>query len=86
MTGLLLTEPEVAKRVRVSLACLRRWRLERRGPRFIKVGVLVRYPADDLDQWIDSLPSGGSKTFHWAEPVQLKRDKSLGRVIGSSSI
>ena len=43
MTVALLTEPHVADRLRVSLACLLRWRLERRGPRFIKVGSLVRY-------------------------------------------
>ena len=56
----LLTEPEVADRLRVSLACLRRWRLERRGPRFLKVGSLVRYPADELNRWIESLPAGGT--------------------------
>jgi excisionase family DNA binding protein len=55
----LLTEAEVAERLRVSLACLRRWRLEKRGPRFIKVGVLVRYSAEGLDEWFDSLPTGG---------------------------
>jgi len=60
MTGMLLTEPEVAERLRVSLACLRRWRLERRGPRFLKVGSLVRYPAEELDRWIESLPVGGT--------------------------
>jgi excisionase family DNA binding protein len=60
MTGILLTEPEVADRLRVSLACLRRWRLERRGPRFLKVGSRVRYPTEELDRWIDSLPVGGT--------------------------
>jgi predicted DNA-binding transcriptional regulator AlpA len=60
--GTLLTEAEVAEKLRVSLACLRRWRLEKRGPRFIKVGVLVRYPAEGLDQWFDSLPIGGSSS------------------------
>lgn len=56
----LLTEPEVAHRLRVSLACLRRWRLERRGPCFLKVGSLVRYPAEELSRWIASLPAGGT--------------------------
>ena len=60
MTGMLLTESEVAGRLRVSLACLRRWRLERRGPRFLKVGSLVRYPAEELEYWIGSLPAGGT--------------------------
>jgi len=60
VAGVLLTEPEVADRLRVSLACLRRWRLERRGPRFLKVGSLVRYPAEELNRWIESLPAGGT--------------------------
>lgn len=45
-----LTEKEVAKQIKVSLASLRRWRLLQRGPRFIKVGALVRYRAEDLKQ------------------------------------
>lgn len=60
VTVMLLTEPEVAERLRVSLACLRRWRLERRGPRFLKVGSLVRYPVDELNHWIEALPAGGA--------------------------
>ena len=62
MTGALFTEAEVADRLRVSLACLRRWRLERRGPRFVKLGTLVRYPAEELDRWLESLPAGGSQS------------------------
>lgn len=55
----LLNEREVAKKLRVSLACLRRWRLEKRGPVFLKVGSLVRYRQEDLDAWLQSLPTGG---------------------------
>jgi excisionase family DNA binding protein len=64
MTGLLLTESEVAARLRVSLACLRRWRLEGRGPRFVKVGSRVRYPSEELDGWIQALPAGGATTLN----------------------
>jgi hypothetical protein len=39
----LLTEEQVVEQLHVSVASLRRWRLERRGPQFIKVGSLVRY-------------------------------------------
>jgi excisionase family DNA binding protein len=55
-----LTEKEVAKQINVSLASLRRWRLEQRGPRFIKVGALVRYRPEDLEEWMDALPAGGA--------------------------
>ncbi|MBC6970911.1 MAG: helix-turn-helix domain-containing protein [Bryobacterales bacterium] len=62
----LLTEEEVAKRLHVSLASIRRWRFERRGPQFIKVGSLVRYRPEDLESWLASLPTGG------AQPVQAQ--------------
>jgi len=55
-----LTEKDVAKQINVSLATLRRWRLERRGPRFVKVGALVRYRPEDLEQWMAALPTGGT--------------------------
>ena len=44
----LLTEEDVAKQLHVSVASLRRWRIERRGPQFIKVGSLVRYRPEEL--------------------------------------
>ena len=56
----LLTEQEVSRQLRVSLAALRRWRLERRGPQFIKVGSLVRYRPEELEQWLAAQPVGGS--------------------------
>jgi excisionase family DNA binding protein len=55
----LMTEQEVSKRLNVSVASLRRWRLLSRGPQFIKVGALVRYRPEDLDEWLTTLPSGG---------------------------
>ena len=55
----LLNETEVAKKLRVSLACLRRWRLEKRGPTFVKIGQLVRYRPEELELWLQSLPTGG---------------------------
>jgi Helix-turn-helix domain len=56
----LLTEYDVAQRLHVSLASLRRWRLERRGPRFIKVSSLVRYRPEDVEEWLAALPTGGA--------------------------
>ena len=55
----LWTETDVAKKLHVSLACLRRWRLEKRGPPFLKIGQLVRYRPDELENWLRSLPTGG---------------------------
>jgi excisionase family DNA binding protein len=58
----LLTERDVAQQLQVSLASLRRWRLENRGPRFVKVGSLVRYRQDELENWLASQPTGGLTT------------------------
>ena len=55
-----MTEDEVAKRLHVSVATLRRWRLLKKGPVFKKKGALVRYRPEDLDFWLASLPTGGS--------------------------
>lgn len=52
-------EQEVSKRLNVSVATLRRWRLEKRGPTFVKVGAPVRYRPEDLDSWVAALPTGG---------------------------
>jgi hypothetical protein len=58
-TPVLLTETEVSKQLRVSLAALRKWRVMRRGPRFVKIGSLVRYRPGDVEDWLASLPVGG---------------------------
>ncbi len=55
-----LNEQDVSKRLNVSVATLRRWRIEKRGPTFVKIGSLVRYRPEDLDSWVDALPTGGT--------------------------
>jgi hypothetical protein len=43
----------------ISLATLRRWRLENRGPKYRKFGSLVRYDEDELSRWEEAQPFGG---------------------------
>jgi len=38
---------------------MRRWRLQRKGPRYIKVGAAVRYRNEDVRAWLETRPSGG---------------------------
>ena len=72
----LMRETEVAKRLNVSLASIRRWRLERRGPAFVKVGALVRYRPEELDDWLSELPTGGStKTAHNGQQTPCARTR-----------
>ena len=68
-----LTESDVAERLRVSLALVRRWRLEKRGPTFVKVGALVRYRPEDLDSWVNTLPTSN----HRHESQEARDNKGL---------
>jgi len=45
----------------ISIASLRRWRLLRKGPKYVKVGAAVRYLPVDLTAWIASRPTGGEQ-------------------------
>lgn len=49
----LLTEREVAAKLRVSPAALTKWRRESRGPAWVKLERAVRYPASDLAEFIN---------------------------------
>lgn len=49
-----LSESELARRANVSIAALRKWRREGTGPRFLKLGRLVRYLAQDVDRWLEA--------------------------------
>jgi predicted DNA-binding transcriptional regulator AlpA len=55
----LLNEHDVARITGLSVASVRRWRLLRQGPKYLKIGASVRYKAEDLTAWLQSRPSGG---------------------------
>jgi predicted DNA-binding transcriptional regulator AlpA len=55
----LLKEADVANALCVSLAAVRRWRTKGKGPRYLKLGSLVRYSQKDVSEWIQSRPVGG---------------------------
>ena len=55
----LLNEHDVARITGLSVASVRRWRLLRQGPKFLKLGSAVRYRSEDLAAWLSSRPTGG---------------------------
>jgi predicted DNA-binding transcriptional regulator AlpA len=55
----LLNEFEVASLVGLSVASVRRWRLLRQGPKYVKIGAAVRYRPADLAAWLATRPTGG---------------------------
>ena len=50
----MLNEHEVAAYLKMSLGSLRKWRLFRKGPKFVKLGRAVRYKRADLETWLNS--------------------------------
>ena len=60
----LLNEHDVARITGLSVASVRRWRLLKQGPRYLKISSAVRYRAEDLRAWLESRPTGGG---HQAE-------------------
>ena len=79
----LLTEHEVARQLNVSVASMRRWRIERRGPHFIKVGSLVRYRQEDLESWLTTLPTGGDQIM--AATVEAARSNGSRRTLRAAT-
>ena len=55
----LLNEHDVARVTGLSVASVRRWRLFRQGPKYLKIGAAVRYKPEDISAWLESRPCGG---------------------------
>lgn len=52
MTARLLPPKAVHDRTGLAIQTLANWRSLRTGPPWVKVGRLVRYPEDRLDDWL----------------------------------
>lgn len=64
----LMMEQDVAEMLNVTVSAVRRWRVENRGPEYLKVGSLVRYRPTDVKKWLSSLARS-------ATPVSQKLKK-----------
>ena len=53
VSGHLLTEKQASEKLNVSVALLRKWRRVGGGPRYCKIGSLVRYSESDLLAFIE---------------------------------
>jgi len=49
-----LNEKQVARLLNISVALLRKWRRGKDGPRWLKLGRVVRYLATDIDAWLET--------------------------------
>lgn len=66
----LFNDRQVAERLGVSVALVRRWRLLGQGPRYCKLGAAVRYRPEDLAAWLESRPSGGGQQAEARQSAQ----------------
>lgn len=46
-----LTTEDVAKRYQTHGVTVAKWRMEGRGPKFLKIGKRVLYPLAELERW-----------------------------------
>jgi predicted DNA-binding transcriptional regulator AlpA len=77
MSTRFLTECEVSERTHISLATLRRWRLENRGPKYHKFGSLVRYGEEELILWEEARPTGGEGAAVRMKPKSVRSNMLL---------
>jgi hypothetical protein len=49
-----ITEREAAVRLSLSVATLRAWRHQGRGPRYVRFGRAIRYVIEDLNSFVEA--------------------------------
>lgn len=55
----LLSIKDLASHLGRSEATLARWRMEGKGPRFVRMGQFVRYDTADVEAWLEQQKTGG---------------------------
>lgn len=52
--GELLKIDQVANHLKVSVGCIRAWRIKGEGPPAIRIGTALRWDSAEVDEWLDS--------------------------------
>ena len=68
----LLSEKQAARILAVSIAALRRWRRERRGPQFIRLERCVRYSVGALERFLAENSVNNKKAADSQSAAQLE--------------
>jgi predicted DNA-binding transcriptional regulator AlpA len=50
----MMNERQLSEYLNIAVRSLQKWRLFRKGPKFVKVGGAVRYRRREVDAWLDS--------------------------------
>ena len=62
-----LSQHELARRLRLSVRTLERWRWTGQGPHFLKVGNRIAYRVEDVERW----EADRIRTRTGSEPVRV---------------
>ena len=76
----LLDSREVAAYLKVSESTLSRWRADRKGPPYLRMGSIARYRLDQIDAWLESpsLMLLAESDRHWPELRRLVTHSKIG--------
>jgi excisionase family DNA binding protein len=79
ITSDLIDEVSLAARLGVSRSTLQSWRYTGRGPRYLKVGRLVRYRNADVEAYLRASACGGDVTLPSDPPSSPGASSSRAR-------
>ena len=79
ITSDLVDEVSLAARLGVSRSTLQSWRYTGRGPRYLKVGRLVRYRNADVEAYLRASACGGDVTLPSDPPFSPAASSSRAR-------
>jgi len=54
MLELYINNDQTAKTIRISPRTLEKWRVQGRGPAYLKLGARVVYARRDIEQWLEA--------------------------------
>jgi hypothetical protein len=57
----MLDSRQAAEALGLTVNCLEKWRVYRKGPTFLKIGGAIRYRETDLERFIEASAHGGPK-------------------------
>ena len=73
MDGRCISQNELAQRWQISEVTLERWRSQRKGPQFLRLGGQVRYRLVDVEsyerEWLEVFGNGQSNSKKLISPV-----------------
>lgn len=70
-------ERTTAQFIRASRAALRKWRREKKGPTYIKVGHLIRYRPAALESWLASRTVESGERPGAAAKVAIRTNQNI---------